>query len=137
MPDFGALQHGPARKLDLPTYPFQHRQYWFREQRVRPTQTSNQTDAMRTEAVRLLEDGRIEELAALLDGASGNQQTVDVLKQLAAQHNQQREAQSIADSRYEIRWEKSAALQARKPARDLPGSLSAMTPRRFSHWSTC
>ena len=36
-PDFGALA-GPARKVDLPTYPFQHRQYWFREQRVRPTQ---------------------------------------------------------------------------------------------------
>ena len=111
-PDFGALQHGPARKLDLPTYPFQHRPYWFREQRVRPTQTSNQTDAMRTEAVGLLEDGRIEELAALLDGASGNQQTVDVLKQLAAQHNQQRKAQSITDSRYEIRWEKSTAKGA-------------------------
>src|SRR5580693_2955723 len=105
LPDFGAVRQGPARKLDLPTYPFQHRQYWFREQRVRPTQT----DAMRTEAVRLLEDGRIEELAALLDGASGNQQTVDVLKQLAAQHTQQRKAQSITDSRYEIRWEKSAA----------------------------
>jgi len=109
VPDFGALQHRPARKLDLPTYPFQHRQYWFREQRVAPTQTSNQTDGMRTEAVRLLEDGRIEELAALLDGTSDNQQTVDVLKQLAAQHNQQRKAQSIADSRYEVRWEKSAA----------------------------
>ena len=44
---------------------------------------------------------------------SGNQQTVDVLKQLAAQHNQQRKAQSITDSRYEIRWEKSAAGAAR------------------------
>ncbi len=76
-PDFGALQPGTARKLDLPTYPFQHRQYWFREQRVAPTHTSNQTPAMRTETVRLLEDGRIEELAALLDGASGNQQAVD------------------------------------------------------------
>ena len=32
-----------------------------------------------------------------------------MLKQLAAQHNQQRKAQSITDSRYEIRWEKSAA----------------------------
>ncbi|HYB81373.1 MAG TPA: SDR family NAD(P)-dependent oxidoreductase, partial [Mycobacterium sp.] len=105
LPDFGAVRQGAARKVDLPTYPFQHREYWFREQRVRPTQT----DAIRTEAVRLLEDGRIEELAALLDGASGNQQTVDVLKQLAAQHNQQRKAQSITDFRYEIRWEKSAA----------------------------
>ncbi len=69
VPDFGALQQGPARKLDLPTYPFQHRQYWFREQRVRPAQAFDETQAMRTETVRLLEDGRIEELAALLDGA--------------------------------------------------------------------
>jgi acyl transferase domain-containing protein len=55
LPDFGAVRQGPARKLDLPTYPFQHRQYWFREQGVRPTR--------------------------------------------------QRNAQSIADDRYEIRWE--------------------------------
>ncbi len=106
LPDFGAVRQGPARKLDLPTYPFQHRQYWYSEKRVRPTQ---QTNAVRTEAARLLEDGRIEELAALLDGASGNQQTVDVLTKLAAQHNQQRKTQSIADDRYEVRWEKSIA----------------------------
>ena len=43
---------------------------------------TRQTAAARTEAVRLLEDGRIEELAALLDGASGDQQTVDVLTSL-------------------------------------------------------
>ncbi len=103
LPEFGDVDPGPARKLDLPTYPFQHRQYWFREKRVPPTQN----DTMRTEAVRLLEDDRIDELAALLDGASGNQQTADVLKRLAAQHNQQRTAQSIADMRYEICWEKS------------------------------
>ncbi|MDT5139090.1 MAG: hypothetical protein QOD58_3352, partial [Mycobacterium sp.] len=101
-PDFGALRRAAARKLDLPTYPFQRREYWFRDKRVRPTKT----DAPRTEAVRLLEDDRIAELAALLDGASGNQQTVDVLTRLAAQHNQQRRSQVIADDRYEIRWEK-------------------------------
>ncbi|HEV7583255.1 MAG TPA: SDR family NAD(P)-dependent oxidoreductase [Mycobacterium sp.] len=105
LPDFGAVVE-PARKLDLPTYPFQHRQYWFRDKRVLPTQ---QTQAAPTEAVRLLEDGQIEELAALLDGPSGDQQTVDVLTKLAAQHNQQQESQSIADDRYEIRWEKSSA----------------------------
>ncbi|HSS25262.1 MAG TPA: SDR family NAD(P)-dependent oxidoreductase, partial [Mycobacterium sp.] len=104
LPKFGAVRQVPARKLDLPTYPFQHRQYWFSEKRVRPTQ---QTNAARTEAVRLLEDDRIAELAALLDGASGNQQTLHVLTRLAAQHNQQRKTQSIADDRYEIRWEKS------------------------------
>ncbi|WP_445159541.1 type I polyketide synthase [Mycobacterium sp. Dal123C01] len=109
LPDFGAVAE-PARKLDLPTYPFQHRQYWFRDKRVLPTQqASNQTAAPRTEAVRLLEDGQIEELAVLLDGADGDQQTVDVLTKLAAQHNQQQETQSIADDRYEVRWEKSIA----------------------------
>src|ERR1700759_4862515 len=114
VPDFGALQQGPARKLDLPTYPFQHRQYWFREQRVRPTQAFAKTAVARTETVRLLEDGQIDELAALLDGASGNEQAIDLLKQIAAQHNQQRNAQSITDSRYEIRWEKSSATARAK-----------------------
>ncbi|HKI40376.1 MAG TPA: SDR family NAD(P)-dependent oxidoreductase, partial [Mycobacterium sp.] len=106
LPDFGAVI-GQARKLDLPTYPFQHRQYWYRDNRVRPNQQQN--DAARTEAVRLLEDGRIEELAALLDGAGGDQQTLNVLTKLAAQHNQHRKTRSIADARYEIRWEKSTA----------------------------
>ncbi len=106
LPDFGAIRQEPARKLDLPTYPFQHRQYWYRDKRVRPGQ---QAHAATSEAVRLLEDGRIEELAALLDGAGGDHQTVDVLTRLAAQHNQQRITQSIADARYEIRWEKSTA----------------------------
>ncbi|MDP7704960.1 SDR family NAD(P)-dependent oxidoreductase [Mycobacterium sp. TY815] len=106
LPRFGALQQGPRRKLDLPTYPFQHRQYWFRDNRAQPTVKTDRSAGLRTEAVRLLEDGRIDELAALLDGAGGNQQTVDVLTRLAAQHNQQRETQSIAGDRYEIRWEK-------------------------------
>lgn len=107
LPDFGALGRGRARKLDLPTYPFQHRHYWFRDNRQRPTAKSDRSGGPRTEAVRLLEDGRIDELAALLDGAAGNQQTLDVLRRFAAQHNQQRETQSIAEDRYEIRWHKA------------------------------
>ncbi|WP_082968961.1 type I polyketide synthase [Mycobacterium sp. E2699] len=106
LPDFGAAA-GPARKLDLPTYPFQHRQYWYRDNRVRPNQHQNEVAS--TEAVRLLEDGRIEELAALIDGAGADQQTLTVLTKLAAQHNQQRKTQSIADARYEISWEKPTA----------------------------
>ncbi|OBA76806.1 polyketide synthase [Mycobacterium sp. 1554424.7] len=109
-PDFAALAPVAARKVDLPTYPFQHRQYWFREQRAAAsTQAAGQASAARTQAVGLLEDGRIEELAALLGGGNSDPQTVDVLKQLAAEHNLERSAQSMADSRYEIRWEKSAA----------------------------
>ena len=40
LPDFGAVRQGPARKLDLPTYPFQHRQYWYKDNRERPNQQS-------------------------------------------------------------------------------------------------
>ena len=105
VPDFTAVVREPARKLDLPTYPFQHRQYWFHNKQAQPAAN----DTARTEAVQLLEDGRIEELAALLDGAGAGQSTAEVLTRLAAQHNRQRSAQSIADVRYEVRWEKARA----------------------------
>ncbi|OBA75700.1 polyketide synthase [Mycobacterium sp. 1554424.7] len=110
LPDFAAVS-GPARKVDLPPYPFQHREYWYRDGRERPNQQQN--TAVSTETVRLLEDGRLQELATLLDGASGDQQTLNVLTKLAAQHNQQRETRSIADDRYEVRWDKSAAAVPR------------------------
>ncbi|BBY38207.1 putative polyketide synthase [Mycobacterium mantenii] len=104
LPEFAALRQGQAQKLDLPTYPFERRQYWFRDDRER---ADLHVGGPRTQAVRLLEDGRIEELAALLDGGSADHQVLDVLTKLAAQHNQERRTQSIADDRYEICWEKS------------------------------
>ena len=88
LPDFGALVREPARKVDLPTYPFQHRQYWFDDNRGKAAQ--NHHTAARTEAVQLLEDGRFGELAALLDGADADPSTARVLERLAAQHNRQR-----------------------------------------------
>ncbi|MDT5069989.1 MAG: hypothetical protein QOK02_6144 [Mycobacterium sp.] len=106
VPDFAAFRRPQARKLDLPTYPFEHRQYWFRDNRDPASQ--KQPVAARTQAVRLLEDGRIEELATLLDGASGDDHTLTVLTKLAAQHNQQRTNQTTADDRYEFQWKKSA-----------------------------
>ena len=116
LPDFGALVPEPAHKVDLPPYPFEHRQYWFAHQQTEAEHPSSRDNAARTEAVQLLEDGRIEELAALLDSAGGTHTTAEILKKFAAQHNRQRSAQSIADIRYEIRWEKSetpaASLQA-------------------------
>ncbi|MGH3642300.1 MAG: type I polyketide synthase, partial [Mycobacterium sp.] len=112
LPEFAAFRQPHARKLDLPTYPFERREYWFRDNRDkdgRPADEQPHVGAS-TQAVRLLEDGRIEELAALLDGAGGDHQTLNVLTKLAAQHNQQRTNQATADDRYEIRWEKSTAL---------------------------
>ncbi len=106
LPDFSALILQPAHKVDLPTYPFQHRQYWFDDNRG--TAAHSPDTAARTEAVRLLEDGRFGELAALLDGADADPSTARVLERLAAQHNRQRSAQSIGDARYEVRWQKCA-----------------------------
>ncbi|MDH6243369.1 type I polyketide synthase [Mycobacterium sp. OTB74] len=109
LPDFAAVRQGSAHKFDLPTYPFQRRPFWFRDKRIQPSTTAQQGVGMRTDAVRLLEDGQIDELAALLDGSGTSLTTAEVLNRLAAQHNQQRNAQSIADARYEIRWEQSGA----------------------------
>lgn len=106
LPDFSAVAPAGAHKLDLPTYPFEHREYWYRDNRQLPNQQQHLAAGSR--AISLLEDGRIEELAALL-GDSDDVQTRAVLTKLAAQHNQQRKTQSIADAHYEFRWEKSAA----------------------------
>ncbi|MBI2701341.1 MAG: SDR family NAD(P)-dependent oxidoreductase [Mycobacterium sp.] len=142
VPAFDALQQRRRRKLDLPTYPFQHRQYWYRDNRTQPAGKADRSAALRTEAVRLLEDGRIDELAALLDGASGNQQTIEVLTKLAAQHNRQRETQSIAQDRYEIRWEKTVVAASTADATwllvaDDPGVvaplLDVLTARGHRH----
>ncbi|KUI24956.1 polyketide synthase [Mycobacterium sp. IS-1742] len=111
LPDFAAVRGSDARTLDLPTYPFEHRQYWFRDNHAdRPERPAvREHQAARTETVGLLEDGRISELAALLGGDDGDQQIVDILTKLAAQHNRQRTNQSITDDRYEIRWEELTA----------------------------
>ncbi|KUH82265.1 MULTISPECIES: type I polyketide synthase [unclassified Mycobacterium] len=107
-PEFDAFRQAHARKLDLPAYPFEHRQYWFRDNHQRPAEQQHD-GRPRTETVRLLEDGRIEELATLLDGANDDQQTLAVLTKLATRHNQQRTTQSVADDRYEFRWEECTA----------------------------
>ncbi|MFY9921364.1 MAG: type I polyketide synthase, partial [Mycobacterium sp.] len=120
-PDFAAAARPNGRKVDLPTYPFQHRKFWYTT-----SPTSGPVDAARTETVRLLEEGRIDELAALVGAATGDDQTVGALKQLAAQHNQQRSAQTIADARYELGWEKSATTaSALEPVEGLAWLLIA------------
>ncbi len=119
LPNFGAVQHKPARKLDLPTYPFQRRQYWYRDNWQAPKYNARLAGST-SETVRLLEEGRIDELVALLGNAGDEQQTVDVLTRLAAQHNQHRKTESIADARYEIRWDKSAAAGSGTQAGEAP-----------------
>ncbi|UXA18377.1 type I polyketide synthase [Mycobacterium sp. SMC-4] len=113
LPDFAASGRPSARKVDLPTYPFEHREYWFWDNRADARRPSHhRKGSAQTQSMRLLEDGRVEELAALLDGADTDPQTLRVLTRLAQQHNQQRSTQSIADDRYEIRWDTAAPTPA-------------------------
>ncbi|BBY80875.1 putative polyketide synthase [Mycolicibacterium pulveris] len=137
LPDFGAFKDADARKVDLPTYPFEHRRYWFSDNSPadRDQAAAAQRSTARSQVLRLLEDGRIEELATLLDGDSGNQQTLDVLAKLAAQHDAPVTTPSITDDRYEIRWEKaverppSAAEDGTAPTWILVGDhTDAVTP---------
>ena len=124
VPDFAAV--APGHRVDLPDYPFERRQYWFRDNREMPNQ--QQRVGVRTDTVRLLEDGRIDELAALL---GGDAQSVEVLQRLAAQHNQQRSAQSVADERYEIRWQAQTPATATADAGStwlLVGDADALAP---------
>jgi acyl transferase domain-containing protein/acyl carrier protein len=119
LPDFAAVRRPEARKLDLPTYPFEHRHYWFRDNQAdRPDQAGpREQHAARTDTVGLLEEGRIAELAASLGDSDSDQQIFDVLTRLAAQHNQQRTSQSITDDRYEICWEEvTAAASSGEPS---------------------
>ena len=65
-------------------------------------------------------------------------QTLNVLTKLAAQHNQQRKTQSIADDALRVPLGEihRDGLRLRKPARRLPGCSSALMPMRSSRWST-
>ncbi|STZ22095.1 beta-ketoacyl synthase [Mycolicibacterium phlei] len=113
-PDFAALRRPHARRVDLPTYPFEHRQYWFSDNfgddradtQDATGAASDQSSTAPTEALRLLEDGQVAELAELL--GDSDPQTISVLSRLAAQHNQQRTTQSIVEDRYEFRWHKTS-----------------------------
>ncbi|BBZ66357.1 putative polyketide synthase [Mycolicibacterium insubricum] len=108
LPRFAAFRRPGARKLDLPGYPFEHRQYWFRDNWQHPTSKQG-ASGPRTRTLRLLEDGRIDELAKLLTTDGDDEAIRDLLNRIAAQHNQERTTRSIADDRYEFRWETVAA----------------------------
>ena len=72
-----ALSQGPARKLDLPTYPFEHRQYWFNEKGTRSTH-SLEKDSSRAHRSRPASRGRPDRGTRRAARRCGrNQQTVN------------------------------------------------------------
>src|SRR4029077_5693203 len=51
LPEFTAFRQAHARKLDLPTYPFERREYWFRDNRDKDGRHAQQHLVARTQAV--------------------------------------------------------------------------------------
>ena len=108
-PDFHAVDRPwPRTRLDLPTYPFQHRPFWFKA----TTATTASDGVAASEVVRLLDEGQIDALAARVNGHSGHEDAAiarRILKSLSDDHQRERLSRSTAENLYEIRWEKTAA----------------------------
>ena len=129
LPDFAAFRQAHARKLDLPTYPFEHRQYWFRDNRERPDQQQHargrayrgrppsrgRPDRRTRDPARRCE--RRPSDPGCADQACGTTQPTT--------YDPVHRGRPLRDPLGEIRC---ATSPARKPARDPPGSSSAMTP---------
>ncbi len=60
LPAFGALRQHDARKVDLPTYPFEHREYWFRDDRQPAGQRTTSEAPAPVHAVEAAGDSRYE-----------------------------------------------------------------------------
>ncbi|OBK77361.1 type I polyketide synthase [Mycobacterium sp. 1164985.4] len=60
LPAFGALRQPNARKVDLPTYPFEHREYWFRDDRRPAGQSATSNAPAPVRAVEATVDDRYE-----------------------------------------------------------------------------
>ena len=110
LPDFAAFAAG-ARAQARPTHLSVRASPVLVPGQPGTAPTSNSTAARpRTDTVRLLEDGHIDELATLLDGATGDDQTMRRADQACGTtQSATRRASPSSDDRYEIRWEKSAA----------------------------
>ena len=126
VPDFAAFQQTPARKVDLPTYPFEHRQYWFRDDRE-PAGEERAAAGPRTDSVRLLEDGHIAELATLL-GGSGERPTGHEGSDRACRTTQPAARRAVdvgRPLRDPLGQVSQPALRRRHPARSSAGFSSA------------
>jgi thioester reductase-like protein len=105
-PDFRALA-GPHRTVDLPTYPFQHRYFWFEQKHSNNAPTGPGEESTATsEVVRLLEEEKLDELARRLDGQEDTDLVVRVLQNLAAHHRSERHSRLAAEHLYEVSWER-------------------------------
>lgn len=85
--DWAKIVAGSGRKMDIPTYPFARKRYWYKETEQQNSATQlNESEQL---WLRALRDGSINCLAPLLDGFDEHNKNnlAAVLQQLSLNHN--------------------------------------------------
>ncbi|MEO7275553.1 MAG: type I polyketide synthase, partial [Vicinamibacterales bacterium] len=110
--DFAAVARPwPRQTLDLPTYPFQRRHFWFT---AKTAAVSAAAAYAPSDVVRLLDEGRIEELLTRLNGGEDAEASRRVLTQLATHHQRERQARELSGQLYDVRWRQTPVPSGRE-----------------------
>ncbi|GAA0289580.1 hypothetical protein GCM10010302_29960 [Streptomyces polychromogenes] len=104
-----------ARKVDLPTYAFQHDHYWLTPQAAPATHTTAPADAAEAEFWDTVENGEPQALAARLGLAAGAPLD-SVFGALSAWRRESRTRSTLDGWRYQAVWQPRTGLPAAAPS---------------------
>jgi acyl transferase domain-containing protein/acyl carrier protein len=94
----------PRRRVQLPTYPFQRKRYWFETEGV------SVADSNWTPTLSLIHEQKIDQLVNQIEQAEilsleQKQLLPQLLKALTKQHQQQLETETLTDFTYQLEWQ--------------------------------
>ncbi|MEU1630413.1 type I polyketide synthase [Streptomyces sp. NPDC020096] len=118
-----------ARRVDLPTYAFQHQHYWL-DSGVAETVEGVTTDAVEARFWEAVEQEDFEALAAEL-AVDGDQPWSDVLPALSSWRRQGRERSTVDGWRYRVTWKPLTDDTASR----LSGTWLVISPTGDSEWA--
>ncbi|MEU5170783.1 SDR family NAD(P)-dependent oxidoreductase [Streptomyces mutomycini] len=123
-PDWKALFAGTAsRRVDLPTYPFQHQNFWPEAQAA--SVASGEADPLDARFWDVVERGDADTLAADLELDDASRSALGtVLPALSSWRRQQRDDSTIDSWRYRVTWQPLTVL----PAASLSGTWLLVVP---------